>query len=579
MDVRFVSCAILALVMGCSASEGVGAQRAPNLFGPDDRMEWYAHPDPLFQDISRLSVGAIVPHTRIDAADPEDVQLISRGTHTEVHTLCPGETFGEQPVIARCSGTLIAPNLVLTAGHCFDGPDDCSENAFVTGFYYESAGVFPQLTADDVYACSSVPVVVNAMGNDYAVIVLDRPVEAPRRPVAVTYMIPPLVYDDPVVLAGFGAGLPLKIDSGGRVVDNLATFFETTADTFAGSSGAGVFLPDGRIAGIHVRGPEDYLDMGGCNAVNQLDDSPTRTNGGDASYVALALRDLCAGPTTSVLCGEDGGLCRSVCDCPADSICLTEGDSIYCAPRCGADTDCSPGHECIASRCRPGPGCFAGSLWERDVCGRPTAPLTDCGPTEVCRTYSCEPAADGDVCGNVMDIPARTTRLNVDLRTDYRDSTRGSCGGFGQDRVWAFDLTEETPFRAAPRDDGWRLYLRTDCADRTSEIACSGDMGVAEIVETLAPGRYYLFIDAAVFATRITTVDVEFGAPPMPMVDAGVMMGTDGGPMMMMGTDAGPEERRGGGCGCRIGPAAPVRSLGFAFLLATLVLARRRTGR
>ena len=574
--VSSILCSCL-LAAACGTPDDVGSHRAPNLFGADDRMEWYAETDVDVQTLARESTLAVIPTERVDASDPANVIIADRGTHEAVHMLCPGESFENQPVSARCSAVLVAPQVVISAGHCFDGMDDCAESAFVFDWLYESPDTFAPLTEDEVYYCSSVGALVNMGDTDYAVITLDRPVEGPRRPAPVQYAVESLAYDDPVIVIGHGAGLPMKIDKGGRVVNDGPIYFETTGDTFGGNSGSGVFAPDGRVLGIHVRGPDDYVDMGGCNVVNMLSDDSTRTNGGDATHVGLAIADFCTS-NTSPLCGEPDTLCREDCICPTDSICLTEGDAIYCAPRCRVDGDCQDGHVCESSRCRPGPGCFAGELWNRDACGRPTSPLSACAPDEVCLTYSCEPAADGDVCENAVELAPRTTSLNVDLRTEYRDSNRGSCGGQGEDRVWTFELTEETEFRATARDDGWLLYLRTDCADPSSEIACeTGTGSPAMIEETLPPGRYYLFIDHPVLATRITLVSLEFGPFEMPMDDAGPTGGTDAG--TSGGTDAGTTGGGDdGGCDCRVaGPReTPTGLMLLGIGLLALVWRRRR---
>lgn len=576
---RRASCLVLLCLVlsACAGHDAVSSRREPNIFGTDDRTEWYAHPDRSAKALARASTMAVIPTERVDASDPENVIIADRGAHTEVHMLCAGQAFGDQPVSARCSATLVAPNVAISAGHCFDGMDDCANSAFVFDWLYDAPGSFPSLTIDDVYYCSSVGAVMNVGDNDYAVLTLDRPVEGPRRPAAVRYAVAPLAYDDPVIVIGHPAGLPMKIDSGGRVVADGPIFFETTADTFSGNSGSGVFLPDGTVVGIHVRGPDDFVDSGGCNVVNELDDNPTRTTGGDATHVALAIRAFCAAGNVSPICGETDTICQGTCACPADSICLTEGDAIYCSARCRADSECQAGHQCVMSRCRPGPGCFAGEVWERDACGRPTAPLRTCATAEVCETFDCVPAPAGDVCEIAVEIPPRSTTLNVDIRTNthYRDTTRGSCGGQGQDRVWTFELTEETTVRASTRDNGWILYVRRDCDDASSEIACEGGgTTIPMIDEVLAPGRYFLFVDAAVLATRITIVTLSFGSTVVPMEDAGAMMGDDGG---AMGTDAGPGMDA-SGCSCSAGRAGrrPIAAGLLALgIMAFLVLRRR----
>ena len=55
----------------------------------------------------------------IDLSNPDDVQL-DPDTLEEYATLCADERFVHQPVPGWCSGTLIGPDLVLTAGHCVE---------------------------------------------------------------------------------------------------------------------------------------------------------------------------------------------------------------------------------------------------------------------------------------------------------------------------------------------------------------------------------------------------------------------------------------------------------------------------
>ena len=45
------------------------------------------------------------------------------GVRSKKMRLCPEVRFSEQKVIGRCTGFLVAPNLLLTAGHCFDQSD------------------------------------------------------------------------------------------------------------------------------------------------------------------------------------------------------------------------------------------------------------------------------------------------------------------------------------------------------------------------------------------------------------------------------------------------------------------------
>lgn len=564
------------LCLACQGADDVGVAREPNIFGEDDRMEWYAFTDPAIQDLTARSVGAWIPEERVDTTDPTNVQIGTRGTHRMVHDLCPGEAFEDQPVSAQCTGVIIDTDLVATAGHCFDEPTDCQNLRFVTNWFYESPGTFRQLTQENVYSCREVVVQRLESGMiDHAIIRLDRRISRAHRPAPVTYRIDDIPIDTPVLVPGHGAGLPLKIDGGGRVVSTNALFFETTADTFGGSSGAGVFDMSGRMLGIHVRGPEDYVpgpDMT-CNVDNRLTDDAGRTSGGDASHVAMALNQLCADPeATSPLCVGTSAdtICRQACDCPAGTNCEVQDNNITCVTRCSDDTDCVDGFTCEAGRCRAGPGCFAGDVWDRDVCSRPVAVNTECGAQEICEGGACVPAPVGDTCMLAEDLIATNRFIPVDIVNDsgYRDVYQGSCGAFGPDRVWRLTIDETVDLQVSARHPGYRIYIRGgDCEDAASEIACSLDTNRPNLEVTLDPGVYYVFLDAQLFTAMETTIDFIFGGLEEP--DAGL---ADAGPPV----DGGPGMDD-GGCGCRVGAQrSPALPAAFAGLLGLALLRRRR---
>jgi len=102
--------------------------------------------------------------------------------------------------------------------------------------------------------------------------------------------------------------------------------------------------------------------------------------------------------------------------------------------------------------------------------------------------------------------------------SDTTSSFEGSCAGRGADRVYALDVT--APSRARVRmqstHDGV-VYLRSACADPSTEIACNDDFRDTRhslATATLQPGRYYVFADgyAAVGegeAAGDYTLDVE----------------------------------------------------------------------
>lgn len=572
--------ALLTALAGCSERpDAVGSVQQPNLFGADDRVEWYAHPDPMWQDVAARSIGGWIPDERVDLSDPTDVLIGSRGSHRMVHDLCAGEAFEDQPVSVSCTGVIIDDDLVATAGHCFDQATDCQDRKFVVGWYYTAADTFRTLTQDNVYSCREVLVqdVDSVTGFDHAIVRLDRPIARGLRPVPVRYTVEDIPLDTPVVLPSHGAGLPLKIDSGGRVVAWNPQFFETTADTFGGASGAGVFDATGTVLGLHVRGPTDYIEdmAAGCSRVNRLDDDPTRTNGGDASHIAIPVQQLCADPMVdSALCDGTAGdtICRDACDCPTGTTCEVQDGNITCVTECTDDTECADGFTCESGWCRAGPGCLAGDVWERDVCSRPLAFMEACGPDEICDTGACIPALPGDTCNLAEDLGVNNRFIPVDIVNEpYRNIYQGSCGAFGPDRVWRLNVDRDTTLRVSGRHMGYRIHIREgDCEDPGAEIACSAT-NRPEIEIDLTPGTYYVFLDADLFTNVPTTIDFIFDPDVLPMNDGGPVL--DAGPP----ADAGPMDD--GGCDCAVGARSASRGWIAGLLALGLFAYRRRRGR
>jgi V8-like Glu-specific endopeptidase len=92
--------------------------------------------------------------------------------------LCKTERFYDQPSGAFCSGSLIAPNLILTAGHCIRNQTACSSTSFVFGFAMKSeTEQIQHFKAEDVVNCKKIiSREQDGHGADYAVIEIDRAV-------------------------------------------------------------------------------------------------------------------------------------------------------------------------------------------------------------------------------------------------------------------------------------------------------------------------------------------------------------------------------------------------------------------
>ncbi len=174
-------------------------------------------------------------------------------------TFCDGERFVDQPNPGMCSGFLIGPDLLVTAGHCVEVPGFCEEFRWVFGFVTGPEGA-ARIRERDVYSCKRVVSNLLSMplGLDYAIIQLDRPV-VERAPVTIAEDSR-LTEADPLFVVGSPSGLPLKVAGGASVRKNTHPFyFSANLDTFQGNSGSGVYNAlTGKAEGILVRGEEDY---------------------------------------------------------------------------------------------------------------------------------------------------------------------------------------------------------------------------------------------------------------------------------------------------------------------------------
>lgn len=178
-------------------------------------------------------------------------------------TFCESERFTEQPNPGMCSGFLIAPDLLVTAGHCVDSANSCSEYRWVFGFQVDpktnKAGV--DIKNEDVYKCKKV--VSNALsgglGLDYAIVQLDRAVTG-REPLEIRSEGNVADGADLVVI-GSPSGLPLKVADGAKVRKNThPNYFSANLDAFQGNSGSAVFNAEtGVVEGILVRGENDFV--------------------------------------------------------------------------------------------------------------------------------------------------------------------------------------------------------------------------------------------------------------------------------------------------------------------------------
>lgn len=187
-------------------------------------------------------------------------------SYAESYDLCGSEPFVSQPLGCFCSGFLVAPDVIATAGHCVKGARDLPGVRFVFGFRLTSASkVRTEFPPDDVYAGAAViGRQLDDDGTDWALVRLDRPVVG-RKPVRFRKE-GKVRTGQPLYVIGHPCGLPQKYAPGATVRHNSPkTYFVANLDTYGGNSGSPVFdSKTHRVEGILVRGETDFVSNGSC---------------------------------------------------------------------------------------------------------------------------------------------------------------------------------------------------------------------------------------------------------------------------------------------------------------------------
>lgn len=232
------------------------------IYGKDDRKELFEIENPLYRKLADSTV--VLFHNRVVTKGLGSFAKLRGSTLRDQENVCRDEPFAEQPAGGFCSGTLIAKNLVLTAGHCIKDQTACADTKFAFGYDILEKDVYPtRISKNDIFNCSSILMrEQDELGRDYEVIELDRDVlnHDPVKIAGLENASP--VVGASLVMIGHPVGLPTKIDDGGVVRElGNSNYFVATTDSYSGNSGSGVFNPQlGEMIGILTSGDEeDFL--------------------------------------------------------------------------------------------------------------------------------------------------------------------------------------------------------------------------------------------------------------------------------------------------------------------------------
>ncbi len=246
----FMRCLLLLfIVFNSYAAERV-------IYGDDNRKDLYEVNNDQYIQWARATAAMV---RKNDLTDEGDYYRLNGSTMHD-RGVCSYAKFSDQYSPADCTAFLVAPDLMVTAGHCGEYFYDCVSNYFIFDYALKYSGQddYQLIPKENVVSCEDVVESINTSSSDYSLLKLKKAV-TDREPLRFRTS-GKISNGAPLVLIGHPSGLPLKVADGATVQRNSnPDFFVTNTDSFAGNSGSPVINTDtGEVEGILVRGQSDY---------------------------------------------------------------------------------------------------------------------------------------------------------------------------------------------------------------------------------------------------------------------------------------------------------------------------------
>lgn len=235
------------------------------IYGRDDRFDYYQVQNSKVSKYSE-AVAAQIYDSNLKQIDNNKFEYTYL-RYAQVgfpNRICSNERFVRQQTGANCTGFLIAPDIMVTAGHCISHESECQDFQWAFDYKYKSPSVSKNrvFESKQLVRCSKILnryLSADESGLDFAVLKLERKIK--DREVLKVRTSGIVDEKDKMMIIGFPAGLPMKFTFNGNIRDNSQDEqFVVDLDAFRGNSGSPVINETtGLVEGILVRGEKDYV--------------------------------------------------------------------------------------------------------------------------------------------------------------------------------------------------------------------------------------------------------------------------------------------------------------------------------
>lgn len=262
------------------------------LFGTDNRRDIYQTPS-HFRPLASGMGSWTSPYLIEKSGNLVDYIFPTIG---EEYGLCQGEKFFSQPTnTISCTGFLVGPDLLMTAGHCMvnvgraenEATPMCTDFRWAFDYYLNGPqdNILKGQPSENVLECEKVLFAAHDGDEDerldIALIKLKRPLKERHH---FKFSKNKLHKGQQVFIMGFPSGLPLKF-AGNAFVNNVregSQYFEASVDAVGGNSGSPVFDTLGEVLGVLVRGNDDFYtdERKNCDRWNKCNQVGSRCRDG-----------------------------------------------------------------------------------------------------------------------------------------------------------------------------------------------------------------------------------------------------------------------------------------------------------